>query len=513
MKKKNPAVLLSEFITKLRAPEFNVVQEKKEIVQFLTGILEELQRSQDLDFRKIGDNVYDGIYITDGQGKTIYVNKAYERITGINAAEVLGKYVSQCEKEGLYKNAVAHTVIKNKQPINAMGESSRNGNKLLISGNPIFDDNGNVVQVVVIDRDITDLLAMKSALEESQHKIQAVEADKKKSKLELEHLRKQQLNNNLVGQSPLIKQTLQKIHQIANLDVTVLITGETGTGKEVIANEIYANSIRKNLPFIKVNCAAIPANLLESELFGYEKGSFTGASSSGRIGLFELADKGTILLDEIGEMPLELQAKLLRVIQHKEIVKIGGRKPIKLDVRILAATNCDLFALVQQGKFREDLYYRLNIFPIQAPPLRDRISDIPLLTQHFLDNYNTKYGKQTEIEPAAMKLLQQYSWPGNIRELQNIVERLVIIAEPSVAIDANQINSLLNVDAHNTDISDLNLGLKEIIEKIEKITIEKALLLHGSTRKAAKVLKIDQSTIVKKAKKLGIKITDENCHQ
>ncbi|HEY3427009.1 MAG TPA: sigma 54-interacting transcriptional regulator, partial [Negativicutes bacterium] len=269
-----------------------------------------------------------------------------------------------------------------------------------------------------------------------------------------------------------------------------------------------------NGPFIKVNCAAIPANLLEAELFGYAKGAFTGATSSGKLGMFELADKGTLLLDEIGEMPIELQSKLLRVIQHKELTHIGGTKPVKLDVRILAATNCNLKELCKQGRFREDLYYRLNVFPIYIPPLRVRVEDIEVLTQHFLDIYNSKYGKRNLIEPLGISMLKQYSWPGNIRELQNIIERLVIVSDQNATITKEQIGILLNINpSYLPNLVSDAMGLKDIVEILERQTIAKALELGGSTRKAAIILKIDQSTVVKKAKRLGLVINDEKTHQ
>ncbi|MDR3592593.1 MAG: sigma 54-interacting transcriptional regulator [Negativicutes bacterium] len=479
----------------------------------LRQLLEEFRQARDFDFREIGDHLYDGIYIADGAGKTLYVNKAYARITGIRPEEIVGRYVKDIEDEGLYKNAVTPMVIKDKKQVNAMGESSRNGIKMLITGNPIFDEAGNVKKVVVIDREITDLLGMKAELEASQQKMQAVEQDKNKNKLEIEHLRRLHLSKNLIGNSPEIQQIVKMIQQVADLDITVLITGETGSGKEVVANEIYTNSSRNSGPFIKVNCAAIPTTLLEAELFGYEKGAYTGAASTGKLGMFELADKGTLLLDEIGEMPLELQSKLLRVIQHKEIIRVGGRKPIKLDVRILSSTNCDLRELVRQGRFREDLFYRLNVFPIHIPPLRLRATDIEVLTKYFLAAYNTKYGKQTRIESPGVEILKRYLWPGNIRELQNIIERLVIVAEQSTVISAEQIGNLLNIDPYYTELLNQELGLKEIVENIEKKTIEKVLALCGSTRKAAKILRIDQSTVVKKAKKLGIVVGDEKRHQ
>jgi PAS domain S-box-containing protein len=490
--------LLAELAVGSRAPG------GAEILATLQQVRQEFALASELDFREIGDHLYDGIYIADGAGKTVYINKAYTRITGIKPEEVVGKYVNECEAQGLYKNAVTPEVIKWKRQVNAMGESSRNGTKMLISGNPVFDEQGNVKKVVVVDREITDLLEMRAELEASQEKMKAVQADKIKSKQEIEHLRNLQMKKNLIGRSSQIETVMKQIHQVANLDVTVLITGDTGVGKEVVANEIYVSSTRKSGPFIKVNCAAIPANLLEAELFGYEKGAFTGAVASGRMGMFELADKGTLLLDEIGEMPLELQSKLLRVIQHKEVTRIGGNRPIKLDVRILAVTNCDLRQLVRQGKFREDLFYRLNVFPIHISPLSARSADIEVIANHFLDIYNGKYGKAAAIDASGIELMRQYSWPGNVRELQNIIERLVIISDVGVVIGAEQLAPLLNITIGAADMAGSGQSLKEAVESIERRLIEKAISLHGSTRKAAVALKVDQSTIVKKAKKLGI---------
>lgn len=493
------------------------ISKYQEIAQGLKAALYELRglkTASDFDFREIGNHLYDGMFIADGYGNVLYVNDAYTRITGIGADEVVGKNVEDLAANGLYANAVTPEVISRKKQVNSMGQSLRNGTKMLITGSPILDEQGNVKKVVVVDREITDLLDMKAELEASQKQMKAVEKDKNKSKLEIEHLRKQQLNNNFLGRSPQIQQVIRMIEQVAALDVTVLITGETGTGKEVVANEIYMNSTRSQGSFIKLNCAAIPASLLEAELFGYAKGAFTGATNSGKVGLFELADKGTLLLDEIGDMPMELQSKLLRVIQHKELTRIGGAKPIKLDVRILAATNCALKELCKQGRFREDLYYRLNVFPIHLTPLHARIEDIELLTHHFLDTYNAKYGKRVSIEYFGIEMLKQYSWPGNVRELQNIVERLVIVSEQNSVITKEQVGTLLNIHpAYIPELPGENLGLKDIVENIERQTIERTLALYGSTRKAAKVLKIDQSTVVKKAKRLGIVINDENVHR
>lgn len=484
-----------------------------QLAALLAEALQSLGRATELDFREIGEHLYDGIYIADGTGKTLYINKAYTRITGITPEEVLGKNVEDILKEGLYKNAVTPLVIKSKRQVNSVGVSLKNNNRMLISGNPIFDESGNVKMVVVVDREITDLFSMKAELEATQQMIQAVEQDNCKNRQEIEHLRKLQFNNTLLGRSEKLQHVAKMIRQVAALDVTVLITGETGVGKEVVANAIHLDSTRKHGPFLKVNCAAIPANLLESELFGYDKGAFTGARATGKLGMFELADKGTLLLDEIGEMPLELQPKLLRIIQHQEVTRIGGARPVRFNVRLLSSTNQDLKTQVKRGTFREDLYYRLNVFPIDIPPIRERTEDIRVLAAHFVDHYNAKYGKGVSFCETAVPVLERYAWPGNVRELQNVVERLVIISEPGAVISPERVGQLLNVDPAYCDLLRQEVGLKDLVDDLERRTIASVLASCKSTRKAAQVLKVDQSTVVKKMKRLGMASCDEKSHQ
>ena len=292
----------------------------------------------------------------------------------------------------------------------------------------------------------------------------------------------------------------------SQVDATVLLLGETGVGKDIIARKIHKDSPRREGPFIKVNCAAIPENLLESELFGYEKGAFTGAINRGKPGMFELADTGTIFLDEVGDLPLSLQAKLLRVIQEKEITRIGGTKPQKLDLRIIAATNKDLQKMVNNDLFREDLYYRLNVVPILIPPLRARRDDIPLLVAHYLDFYNHKYNRKKQLSRHAMEILKQYNWPGNVRELTNLLERLVIISSENI-IEPEHLESLVNRTNPETLAYQCKTEapLEEVVAGVEKEMIALALAKYGSTRQAARALGVSQPTIVRKAKKYGIK--------
>jgi PAS domain S-box-containing protein len=463
-----------------------------------------------LDFREIGDHLYDGVYIADGSGKTLYVNKSYQRITGLDASELVGRRVQDLVDAGVYANAVTPEVLRQRKRVHSVGQSLRNGAKLLITGNPIFDANGEIKLVAVIEREITDLLEMQIELEATQEKMRAVEAVEIRTRREVEHLRKQVMNANLVGVSPQIAGVLELVRRVADFDVTVLIQGETGVGKEVVANEIHALSARKGRPFIKVNCAAMPAGLLESELFGYERGAFTGAAPGGKLGLFELADHGTILLDEIGDLPLELQGKLLRVIQHKEMTRVGGSRSIRLDVRIIAATNCDLRARIAQKQFREDLYYRLSVFPIVIAPLRERRDDVAVLAQHFLERHNRKYGKAIRIGREGADLFANYPWPGNVRELQNVVERIVLIADAHAIVGRAQIAPLLNIGRGVAEGAEPSL--KARVEALERAEIDRALRSYGSTRKAAAALGVDQSTIVKKAKRLGLR-ADDVCHR
>lgn len=464
-----------------------------EVIQGLRQSLHELRTLT--DFSVLADYLHDGVQILDGEGKIVYVNLPFVRLTGIAMEEAVGQSSAALVKPGICSDASAPKVLKTRKSANAMVDCPRTGRKLLSTGTPIFNAQGQIEAIVVVDRDMTELAAAKAELE----------ANNLKKALMLDHLKRSHFSKSFIGESAEVQELLRLIHQVAPLDATVLITGETGCGKEVVSNEIFTHSNRRDAAFIKVNCAAIPANLLEAELFGYEKGAFTGAVSTGRIGLFELADKGVLLLDEIGEMPMELQPKLLRALQDREITRVGGSKPIKLDVRLLAATNCNLLDLVKQGKFREDLYYRLNVFPIAIPPLRARRGDVELLVKHFLDQYNNKYGKQIGISDAGLAVLRAYSWPGNVRELINVVERLVIITESGVQVDEARIRALVNVETPRVLRAEEG-GLKAALDVLEAELLRQALEKGRSTRAAAKILQIDQASVVRKARKHGFSL-------
>ena len=449
-----------------------------------------------LDFREISNNLFDGIYIANGKGVTLFVNEAYVHTTGIARDKLIGRTVKEITEEGLYKGAVTMDVIAKKKPVNSLGKSLVNNRDLLVSGSPILDEDGEVRLVVINNRDISKL----KELEETNAKLNQ---DKKRADEEIVYLRRMQMSDHIILGKEMFE-TMELIDTIAPTDVTVLITGESGTGKEVAADGIYQKSLRKEKPFIKVNCAAIPDELLESELFGYEGGAFTDAKKTGKTGLFELANGGTILLDEIGEMPMSLQSKLLRVLQTKEIRRIGGNEDIQLDIRVIASTNKDLQEEIKHNRFREDLYYRLNVVPILIKPLRERKEIIPPLTQEFINKYNKKYGKNTWIQEESIKLLLEYPWPGNIRELENLIERMVVINTDGI-LKYTSLATILALDIHKSEEDSKEpASLKEAVENLEKKMIVEAVQKYGSVNKAAVALGLSQPALWKKCKKLDI---------
>ncbi|GAB5047151.1 sigma-54 interaction domain-containing protein [Thermodesulfovibrio sp. TK110] len=316
----------------------------------------------------------------------------------------------------------------------------------------------------------------------------------------------------IVGQSMQIQKILTLIDKLSRTDSTCLIMGESGTGKELVAKMIHQKSLRAEKPFIPVNCAAIPSELLESELFGHEKGAFTGAQAQ-RLGRFEIANEGTIFLDEIGDMPLHLQVKILRVLQDKAFERIGGTKSIHVNVRIIAATNKDLENEVREGRFREDLFWRLNVVPVVIPPLRERKEDIPLLCEYFIDKFSKKFGYSLKIKSEVMDILLNYHWPGNVRELENLIERLYVLNDGGV-IDVEDIperirlrESLLPKEI-SEDLNPFSAGidLNEVLKEYEKKLILHALNLHGWIKsRAARYLNINRTTLIEKMKRLGIK--------
>ncbi|WP_324825918.1 sigma-54 interaction domain-containing protein [Sinanaerobacter sp. ZZT-01] len=461
----------------------------------LDALIETLGRLRPdyVDFEEVCQNLYDGIHITDGEGKILFINKAYTRTTGIFPEEIIGKKVPDIELEGcLYKGSVTGAVLEKKERVNSVARIIKVNKDVLVTGTPVFDKQGKIKLVVTNTRDFPEL-------KELEHRLIVLSEERNKKNEELAYMRQQQTGRKqLLYFSDAMKSVMETIKTVAETDVTVLITGETGTGKELVANELYQNSNRKDKPFIKVNCAAIPAELLESELFGYEAGAFTGAKRNGKVGMFELANTGVILLDEIGDMSLPLQAKLLRVLQQKEFIRIGGNNTVSLDIRVIASTNKNLLEEIKNKRFREDLYYRLNVVPINLKPLRERKEEIPYLAEKFCQKYNKKYNKEILISEEGMNALKKYSWPGNVRELENMIERLVVTSRGKnitshsifVALSPEALSSYKEIESSST--------LKDMVRIYEHSIIIRTLKEEGSLRRTAKVLGVDHSTLVKK---------------
>jgi PAS domain S-box-containing protein len=439
------------------------------------------------------ESIDDGIVVAGRNGFILKANHAYQQMTGITAEEFVGKHVRELVKQGYIGRSVTEMVVERNAPVTIV--DIRNNKELLLTGNPVYNDKGELVRVVTAIRDVTQLNSLKEKLAET-------EEIKNRYYLELEHLRSQQPFRKIITNNPEMRQKLDLTFHVAQVDSTVLILGESGVGKELIAQLIHRASKRSKGPFIKINCGAIPTNLLESEFFGYEPGAFTGALKEGKPGLFELAQGGTLFLDEIGEIPLDLQVKILRTLQDKELTRVGGKKSISLDVRIVAATNRDLKKMMQENTFREDLYYRLNVVPIVLPPLRNRKEDILPLINDFLAKFQLQYGYQKWIHPDVMERLLNYDWPGNIRELENTIERLVVTSRGECILPEN----LTGIPAATADHAvQTKTSLKRTLESEERQIITEVYRKMKSTRKAAVVLGISQSSLVKKLNRYGIR--------
>ena len=469
-------------------------------VEEALALLDELsaRAEESVDFQQVVDSLLDGMYITDQDAVTRYVNPAYCKHMGIMPQEVLGRSVTEIAKEGaLFQKSVSEDVIKLGRNVTGTGITQDGRGRSVptyVTGVPIFDEQGRVKNVAVSVFDTDALMYRVTEFRKTVHVEQAVKI--------LDRVNEHEVSV-MVGEAPAIREIRRTIARAAPTDVTILITGESGVGKEVIADRIYYASDRQGKPFVKVNCTAIPANLLESELFGYEKGAFTGALNQGKAGLFELANSRTILLDEIGDLPYELQTKLLRVLQQKEVMRLGGTKPISLDVRVIAATNADLKKKMQEGSFREDLYYRLSTIPIYVPPLRERPEDILKLVKHYFFEYCTKHAHTITVPDETLAVFQSYSWPGNVRELQNVIEYMVICCEGNV-LQPSVLADYLGMDSQSIALHPASL--KAALDDYERSLIARALEEHGGVRKAAHALGVDPSTISRKAKKYGLEV-------
>ncbi|AZU62297.1 sigma-54 interaction domain-containing protein [Neobacillus mesonae] len=466
---------------------------------------ESLQNLQN-ELNGVINSSFDGIVISDHEGIIIHQNPAYEQITGLSAKDCIGRNLKELEEEGVIDASATLKALEEKKAVTII-QKINTGSTVLVSAVPIRNTFGEIVKVVNNVRDLTHLNTLEA-------EIQQLEKQNKQIHDELELLKEQNDPKlSFIANSDIMKDVLDRALRVSQIDSGVLIQGPSGVGKEMIVDLVHRHSFRKDNPLIKINCGAIPESLLESELFGYESGSFTGANQKGKAGLFEAANRGTIFLDEIGEMPLPLQVKLLRVLQEREITRVGGTRPIPVDIRIIAATHRDLTEMIKSGKFREDLYYRLNVIPIKIPSLKDRKDDIIPLIYHFLNRINHKYGINRKFSNDALHAFINYDWPGNVRELQNIVERVALMSL-NPEIDIHELQKELqftddikfNIKAPQTEsaIDSKMEPLKDQLDSFEAKLIREAINHFPSIRKAATALKVDQSTLVRKMQKYKI---------
>ena len=442
---------------------------------------------------KLLESSYDGIWITDHVGKILFANPANAKLLGVPRSELENKTTQELQDEGVFQTSAILEALQTRQQVSKVCNNPRTCLTVLATATPVFNEAGDIQYIFNNVRDITALNEMRESLQDKDEIIRQQNSQLETMKLRLGV-------GTIVANSKAFTQVVELARRAATFDgATVLILGESGTGKEVISELIVNTSPRKDKPYLQINCGAIPENLIESELFGYEKGAFTGADAKGRKGLFEAANGGTVFLDEIGDLPLHMQVKLLRVLQQKRIVRVGGTETVNLDVRIIAATNKDLKQMVKEGRFREDLYYRLNVVPIEIPPLRDRKEDILPLVNHFLTVANRKYHTNKSIYSDTIDVLESYSWPGNVRELENLMENLVITTPGDIIRRENLSERLkFSTEDHGFTEDTEVITLKETVERAEYMAIQKAIRQCGSIRKAAVALGVDPSTIVRK---------------
>ena len=457
------------------------------------------QLSIELD--TIIDSSNDGLWICDGGGVVVRVNPASEKMIGLSAAEVVGKHMSELVEKKLVDRSVTLEVLKTRKKVSLI-QKTRIGRHLFLTGTPVFDKNGDLFRVVVNERDITEITRLQEQLKKNAEITEQYKQDILEKQIEETESRQ------IIAKSANYRNIVQKAIKLAQVDSTVLILGESGTGKGVIADLIHKYSSRADHPMIKINCGSIPETLVESELFGYEKGAFTGAGHKGKPGKFETADKGIIFLDEIAELPLASQVKLLKFLEDGVISRVGSTVSKPVDVRIIAATNRDLKDMIETKQFRNDLYYRLNVIPVKIPPLRERADCLVPLITRYLGVFCRKYGKpEMTLSREAVDALTAYLFPGNVRELINICERLVVMAQNNRSQYENLPGSIRKSMASAEPYGGVwhpGQTLGQMVADLEKEVLAAALKKTKTQANAAKMLGINQSTIARKMKKYGL---------
>lgn len=451
------------------------------------------------NWKEILDSINNDLIVTDPNGNVLYSNSSVEYWLNVKKSEIIGRSVIEMEKERIFYPSVVKRVLETGEK-QTLVQETRSGKKLLVSGNIVYDEQQQIKYIVTYSQDITELEKMKMY-------VKMVEGEMETIKNELKELQnKQSADADIIAKSDKMKNVMGMINRVAQTDTTVLLTGESGVGKSLLAEYIHKQSGRKG-KFVTINCSSIPESLLESELFGYDAGAFTGANPKGKKGLVEEAEDGTLFLDEIGELPMNLQAKLLTLIQKKEFFRIGDTKPKTVNFRLVAATNVDLKERIQEGKFREDLYFRLSVIHIPIPPLRERREDLLSLIMDLTETFNTRHGQEKVLDHAVIDNLLHYEWPGNVRELANLIERLVLTIEDNLIQQMHLPEEFVSCDVTEQNLAVHALGSKtlpEIVEEIEIQVLKNATERCTSTTQMAQYLGVSQPTIVRKLKKYGI---------
>lgn len=456
------------------------------------------------ELEAIFESSYDGFYVTDGDANTLRVNKSYERITGLSREDLLGKNMKSLVKDNIFDHSVTLEAIQRREPVTLM-QQVRGGKKVIVTGTPLFTEDGQISVVVTNVRDISELIELRMQLDETR-KMSSFFSQSLQEYHEVDHA----LQGLVVKSQEMVK-VVQKAIKVAKVETSVLITGESGVGKSMLARLIHEMSPRKEYPFVKINCGAIPEALMESELFGYEKGAFTGALASGKTGLVEAAHKGTVFFDEIAELKPEMQVKVLEIIEEKQFKKVGSTATTSVDVNIIAATNRNISEQIRHGQFREDLYYRLNVVPIMIPPLRQRREDIPALAESILEKFNRSRNIRKRLDPVVQELLRQYDYPGNVRELINAIERMIILSEEELLVPADLPSEIRSHCTFHTNVIAGKTPLKEALEAYESQLLQKVLERSDNINHAASLLQIHPTTLWRKMTKFNLMESSKFC--
>lgn len=445
-------------------------------------------------FEKVLEHLYDCVFVCDEQGIVLYVNKTFEKYYGIRRDEILGRRGINFLGNYQCTASPIPLVLEERRTV-TMEQTTYVNRTVTITAVPVFDERQNIEMIVENSRDITEIGHLKESLKEM-----SLLAEQYKSAAT--HMGNPGEPMTILANSSAMKKIMNSVQRVAGVDSTIMLLGESGTGKSHLARYIHSISNRKDNPFITINCSTIPEALFESELFGYLPGTFTGANKNGKIGLVELADSGTLFLDEVGELPPLIQTKMLQLVQEHSFIPVGGTKEKRIDIRIIAATNEDLEKLVAEKRFREDLYYRLKVVEFELPPLRERKEDLLVLIYHFFNLFDKKYRFSHTLHPETMQAFQQYHWPGNIRELSNVIENLVVMVESGEILPEDLPPSLYKSPQarYRPAVQEIN-SLADELEKVEAAIIREAYLELKSSYKVAEKLGISQSKASRKIKK------------